>query len=90
MHRAGNPAGPIRRALMVSTLLWLSPLVAVSQAQAYTVYAYESAGETLYLKWDDNPAGTRSGLVTWSIMPAGMPGNSAYCGDACPVRVWPR
>ncbi len=84
MHRAGIPAGPSRGALMVSALLWLSPLIAMSQAQAYALYSYDSAGETLYLKWGDNHAGTPSGLVTWSIMPAGTPGNSAYCGNACP------
>ena len=52
-------------------------------AHAYVVSAYVDGGETLYLKWGDNHAGTLGGVVYWSFMPAGTPG-SPYCADACP------
>lgn len=42
-----------------------------------------SDGQTLYLKWGDNHAGTVGGIVYWSFIPAGTSG-SAYCGSACP------
>ncbi|MEP6882040.1 MAG: matrixin family metalloprotease [Dokdonella sp.] len=52
-------------------------------AWAFVVNSYVNAGETLYLKWGDNHAGTPSGIVYWSFIPAGTAG-SAYCADACP------
>lgn len=52
-------------------------------ARAYVVIPYIDGGETLYLKWGDNHAGTLGGVVYWSFMPAGTAG-SPYCADACP------
>jgi hypothetical protein len=63
--------------------LWLALLGLACPALAYVVNPYEDGGETLYLKWGDNHAGTDGGIVYWSFMPAGTSG-SAYCADACP------
>jgi Matrixin len=54
-----------------------------ARSSAFVVNAYMSGGQTLYLKWGDNHAGTVGGTVTWSFIPAGTPG-SAFCAEACP------
>lgn len=69
---------PVLTVLAV-VLLGISP-----GARAFAVYPFDFGGETLYLKWGDNHAGTPGGDVTWSIMPAGTPGSASYCGNACP------
>jgi len=76
--------GHRQRRLAGSCCVLLVLLLAPGRASAYALYSYESAGETLYLKWGDNHAGTPAGVLTWSLMPAGTPGNPGYCGDACP------
>ncbi|MGH8041039.1 MAG: matrixin family metalloprotease [Rudaea sp.] len=72
----------------MNTRLWFFVFAlsaAAPAAHAYVVNSYPSGDETLYLKWgDDNHAGTPGGIVYWSFMPAGTPGNAAYCADACP------
>jgi hypothetical protein len=72
----------VRTALtsMVGFLLLLSFAAA---SNAFVVNSYMSGGETLYLKWGDNHAGTVGGTVYWSFIPAGTAG-STYCGTACP------
>lgn len=50
---------------------------------AFVVNSYDQAGQTLYLKWGDNHAGTSGGTVYWSFIPPATPG-SAFCADACP------
>lgn len=67
------------RLLVAIGALMLAPVVA-----AFAVYPYQEGGETLYLKWGDNHAGTPGGTVIWSFIPAGTPGSAAYCGAACP------
>ena len=47
-------------------------------------FPFDSGGETLYLKWGDNHAGTPGGTVTWSLVPAGVAGDAGYCDVACP------
>ena len=70
------------RAAPVSLALALG--FACAGAQAYALYPYDGPDGTRYLKWGDPHAGTDGGEVTWSLMPAGTPGDAAYCGDACP------
>jgi hypothetical protein len=62
----------------------LCTALAFQPAGAYAVFPFNSGGETLYLKWGDNHAGASGGIVTWSFIPAGTPGNPAYCGAQCP------
>ena len=76
------PQGMLHRCLAVALTLFSA--IAPRFACAYAVWSYPSGDETLYLKWGDNHAGTPAGVVTWSIMPAGTPGNATYCGPACP------
>lgn len=75
---APNPA-PARRVRTIALLAIVLPML-----HGFAVFDYDGGGETLYLKWGDNHAGTPGGLITWSLIPAGTPGNAAYCGDACP------
>ena len=51
---------------------------------AFEVYEFDAGGETQYLKWGDNRNGTPGGVVSWSLIPAGTPGDATYCGDQCP------
>lgn len=50
-------------------------------APAFEVFPIAGGG---VLKWGDSVPGTPGGTVTWSLLPAGMPGDSAFCGTACP------
>lgn len=52
-----------------------------AQAQAFAVFPLD-AGHSL--KWGDNANGTPGGTITWSFLPVGTPGNTDFCGDACP------
>lgn len=70
---------PSLPAIAALALILLTPA-----ASAYSVYPFDAGGETQYLKWGSNQAGTAGGVVTWSFLPAGTPGAPAYCGDACP------
>lgn len=50
------------------------------EAIGFSVFPIDA---THSLKWGDNTNGTPGGVVTWSLIPAGTPGD-AYCGTACP------
>ena len=76
------PASRRVRTGLISAALLLLGVFAV-RASAFVLYSFTSGGETLYLKWGDNHAGTIGGIVYWSFIPAGTAG-SAYCGTACP------
>jgi len=76
------PQGGLRWFFAVAAALLSTGLP--RHACAYAVWPYQSGDETLYLKWGDNHAGTAGDVVTWSIMPAGTPGNASYCASACP------
>lgn len=52
-----------------------------TQAQAFAVFPIDVDSS---LKWGDNANGTPGGVITWSFMPAGTPGDADFCGDACP------
>jgi hypothetical protein len=66
-----------------ASVAFVALLARTESAQAFVVNAYDAGGETLYLKWGDNHAGTVGGTVYWSFIPAGTSG-SAFCADACP------
>lgn len=68
---------------MIRAAIALIALVGAADVGAYELFPFQSGDETLYLKWGDNHAGTSGGIVTWSLVPAGV-GGSAYCGTACP------
>ena len=55
-----------------------------SSASAFSVFPFDDAGQTRYLKWGDNSAGTPGGVVSWSFIPAGTSGSASYCGNSCP------
>jgi Matrixin len=59
-------------------------LLPASPARGYALFPYDSNGETLYLKWADNHAGTAGGAVSWSLIPPGTPGSATFCASACP------
>ncbi|MGD9585059.1 MAG: matrixin family metalloprotease [Lysobacterales bacterium] len=62
----------------------LTLLLVGNTSSAFEVFPFVQNGETLYLKWGDNRAGTPAGSVFWSLIPPGTPGDAAFCADACP------
>lgn len=56
---------------------------ALSGAQAHAFAVFPLSPESS-LKWGDNTNGTPGGVITWSFLPAGTPGDTDFCGDACP------
>lgn len=65
-------------------MIGIALIATAADVRAFEVFPYDDGGETLYLKWGSNQAGTPGGTITWSVMPAGTSGNSAYCNSACP------
>lgn len=83
-HDAGSVA-PVRwgkRAFAWAILLSL--LGVGGDLSAFEVFPFVQNGETLYLKWGDNHAGTPGPTVFWSLIPPGTPGSAGFCADACP------
>ena len=70
------------RILRTSVLSWL--LLSTGAASAFAVFPFLQNGETLYLKWGDKHAPSPGGVVFWSLIPAGTPGDALFCADACP------
>ena len=60
------------RQITATTALIALAMLQSSTAQAYNTFPFFlPGGETGYLKWGDNHAGTPGGVVTWSLMPDG-------------------
>lgn len=68
--------------MSIVTLIAMAMALQGSQMRAW--FPFERDGVTLYLKWGDNRAHSGVSMVSWSLVPAGTPGDSAFCGSACP------
>lgn len=67
------------RKLLATALL----ILVSSPTLAFELFGYAEQGEPRFLKWGDNRAQHSGGVVRWSLLPAGVAGDAAYCGAAC-------
>ncbi len=67
------------RQLLATVLL----VLVAAPTPAFELFGYSEQGEPRFLKWGDNRAQRSGGVVRWSLLPAGVAGDAAYCGAAC-------